>query len=78
MKNKKMVKLPQITDIVAQQVWMLTELNDKKLFLLDYMGEACNTDVQQNIRNKIQNARSGKIIDTIVTNMMLKTQGLGS
>ena len=76
--NKKYKKLAKMTDEIAKQVWMLTDVNDKKLVIMDWIGEDCNTPEEMKLRNNIQSAKKGEQIDMIVSNMLLKTHGMGS
>lgn len=73
-----MTKLPKITESVAKQVWMLKSVEDKKAFLLNYMEEGFNTTDQGLIRVRLAKARSAAAVDTLVTNMYLKTEGMST
>ena len=75
LQSKKAIKLTKITPQMAQQIWLLPDLNDKKLVLLDFIGTDCNTTEEMKIRQKIQNSRNGDQINQIITNMMLKADG---
>ena len=73
-----MKKLPKITEDIAKKVWSLNDLNSKKEFLLNYMGEHFNIVEQGLIRVKLNKMYNNTNIDMLVSNMMLKTEGKGT
>jgi len=76
--KKKFIKLPKMTDEIAKQVWMLNNIEDKKLVIMDWIGEDCNTPEQMKIRNKINDTKKPEDIDMIVSNMLLSTLGMSA
>ena len=74
---KRFKKLQIITDSIARQVWMLTSLEDKKLVLLDHIGEETNTPEQIKIRLDINSMTTTKGMDVLISNMLLKSEGKG-
>lgn len=62
----------------AQQVWMLSELEDKKLVACAMVDEFDHKNKIGYFKNQIQACYNGTQIDQIVTNIMLFGSGLGS
>lgn len=73
----KMSKLPVVDEKIAKQVWALPNVIAKRNFLLEFIGENYNTTQQGILRLRLAKMKTAYQIDNLVTNMMLKTDGLG-
>ena len=60
----------------VKQVWSLPELEDKKLIALDMLNHMAFKKKIEDFKHKIYNARDGKIIDKLCTDILLSGEGL--
>ena len=60
----------------GKQVWLLPELEDKKLIALDMLNHMAFKKKIEDFKYKIHNAIDGKIIDKLCTDILLSGEGL--
>ena len=60
----------------VKQVWLLPELEDKKLIALDMLNHMVFKKKIEDFKHKIYNTRDGKIIDKLCTDILLSGEGL--
>lgn len=60
----------------VKQVWMLPEIEDKKLIALDLVNNMEFKRKSDAFKAKINSARSGEIIDKLCTDILLSGEGL--